>query len=255
MNVAAMTLVLPRMEWPFLKEWCEDLGNKGVDKLCLGIDRCRPDGYLWDKKPNPKYYHSDLSNAEIESCWQEALTKSRQYLDIETLDVKASPDAELAALQRRFFKLAADKIAQFDWVLFCDLDEVLVLQEGLDIKRYLQQMREHDCYVETILFNQLLFGSRWDQQIEPRPLKTVYEYNPEIVHVTKFCYRPNRCQPVGPHKTNGYSTFEREDRAVIHHFRGIEKAFLAETKRIQNFPNRTKTPLRMIDKNRSIKWM
>ncbi len=248
MELAAVALAWPRLEWPFLEQWCEHLGRHGVKKVFLG-EHWRSDR-VWDKKPNLAYYHPLLDDRQINQRWRAAKTAARHHLSIEKILL---PDRlhQMAELQRWLFgrvhRLAQEQ--SIKWILSCDLDEFPVPGKGLLLNEFLDDLLSRRSRVAQLRIKQLIFESRWDtfNAFQPRDLRQPCAYHPSVIPATKYIYRPGKVFPSGAHRgelivPDARSTVAPADRILLHHFRGIETACRSQLARIQSLPNRTCDP-------------
>ncbi len=102
-RIAASVLVCPRSEWPFFAEWAEHLAAQGVFRIYAGVDRTQPNARIMDRKPNPAFSHSRLSDPEVEKRWHQALSRAQCSLEVDVSDLTrgVSDERESEASGRR----------------------------------------------------------------------------------------------------------------------------------------------------------
>ncbi|MEM6365758.1 MAG: hypothetical protein AAF745_15115 [Planctomycetota bacterium] len=258
MELAAVALAWPRMEWPFLIQWCQHLGQHGVRKVFLG-EHWRSDR-MWDKKPNAAYYHPHLDDRQINRAWREAIDIAERSLAIDRIPLPARLH-RMGELQRWLFghvhRFAQDE--SIDWVLSCDLDEFPIPGRGMTLREFLIDLRWRRKQVAELRFKQIIFESRWDvfNDFQPRDLAMPSAYHPTVIPVTKYLYRPGHVYPSGAHRGDvvdpeSRSTIAPANRILLHHFRGIETACRSDLAVIQNLPCRASEPLKSVPFTRMI---
>lgn len=249
MKIATVVLAHPRIEWPFIHEWCQHLLSLGVEKVFIGEDRNKGK-FIWDKKPNEKYYHLHLDDDQIEDKWQNELQKCHQFIDVETIVVQSAEP--LFPNQQTKFLIKTRELAieqNFDWVLNCDVDEFLVFRSYRNLTEYILK-RANFC--DHVHFTQILFDSRWDanNNYQHRSIANINNYNPNVVYLTKYMYRPRAVNPheMFVHSIDTYHRFtEKPMIASIHHFRGIEKCSSRLIRNIKSFNNLNNGPLKPVN--------
>lgn len=242
MKIAAATMVLPRMEAPFIAEWCRYLALQGVEKLFLSIDQT-PE--VWQKKARIQYYCPKLDTAEFELYWTEQLQRAREYIEIEAHAVEAHSrnhnhlrqDIHQGLLPRL-------RAGGFDWLVVHDVDEFLVAGRRPTVADYLASVET----AHAVLVRQLVFESRWDplDDYRPRRVVDIRRYHPNVVPQTKYLCRPERVAQLGTHHCildDGMMVHAAPDDLVLHHYRGVERAMNRELRRVRDFPATLARPL------------
>ncbi|MEM6777842.1 MAG: hypothetical protein AAF670_09305 [Planctomycetota bacterium] len=249
MQVSAVSLAWPRMEWPFVSQWCRHLANHGVERVILG-QHDRP-AQVWDKRPNPAYYHPLLRDHEIKERWRDAIDKCRLHLKV---DIHRIPShwTQMGPMQSRLFRYARRRAidADVDWVLSCDMDEFPIPAQGETLVEFVTDLGKRRPNVAAAHFRQLVFESRWDiwNEFAPRDLSSPCAYHPRVIRLHKYLYRPGLARPLNAHRAapieSGANIINMPaTRILLHHFRGIESANHRQLGSIQTLPNRTADPL------------
>lgn len=255
MRLAAVSLAWPRMEWPFVFQWCRYLVDNGATEFFIG-QHDRQD-LVWEKRPNPNYYHPDASEAKIREHWEAALQQCRAIARVTTIPVPAG-ELRMAKLQRSLFKEARRLSLQrgVEWLISCDIDEFPVACENQPLCDFLVDLRRRRPRVSVAHWRQMVFESRWDtwNQYCPRDLSQPCSFNPKVVQLHKYAYRPSEAIPIGPHQATPIDDSTRSivlpaSRLISHHFRGIEKANHPQLQSIQTLPRRTDNPLSWITRD------
>lgn len=222
-TLGVVVLALPRLELPFLVDWVAHLEKLGVTILYLYSDQTTKK--TWNKKPNPKWYHPDLSHDEVWRYWKKEIEKIN--IDVVCLDANTDdyPDepryisAPVLNVQRDMYEDVTKK-AECEWVLNCDIDEYLTSRNGLSLKNYLELVSTSGVY-----FQQYIFESRLSEDGKPREVNKIKKYDPRIVEKGKFVYQPKNNRPANPHYLENDNTMiaDSED-FVICHYRGKQVA-------------------------------
>ena len=256
-KIAAIVYAFPRMEWPFLEEWCSILKDKGISKLYLGSNY--PEYRIWPKKPNKKYYHLEKNDNEIESIWKKTIEKSRRHLEIENFKIMTTNLKEdksnhidpndLNYHHQKQIKFVNDKIPKiardgFEWLIACDIDEIPIANNSL--ANLLKEYQKFDI----ISAKQIVFDSRWDKEKDfaPRKIKDIKKCNLKAVLPRKCIFKPNKILLRTIHEPINCTNIKFIDPSefVIHHFRGIEKCKVSELSLIKEFGSIVENPTKMI---------
>lgn len=241
MKIAISTLVHPRIEFPFFKEWANYLKNINIDKIFLGLDINNID-VIWDKKNNEKYYHLDKNKYKILNIWKNIC----KDVDIEVEIINFKSDTIcVAEKQCEFHKLINEKVSNqgFDYCSFIDIDEFFIIKND-NIKDFIK-------FYDLIFVRQILFDSRWDYQnnFEPRLCKEIKNYNPKVIRLTKCIYNVKKyknMKSVHIFNADGICLKAKPEDLVIHHFRGKETGCCDAINNINDFPKTTNNSFKHI---------
>lgn len=244
MKLAAATIMLPRMEWPFVAEWARYLASQGVDAILI-LEDWQPQGYIWEKKPHPPIYWPELDDGEIADRWERALSECRPEIRIETHLAVQPPDSENWSFKQRqeiILKTVARKAPEqeWDWLLHCDADE---FPGSLNWPTLHAAVSQIPADVGVAYMNQLVFESRWDQEknYSPRRCLNLKRYNCEVVNLRKYLVRPEAVLTMGTHRVEVRAPFRAVEMEVgdafFKHFRGVETALHQGMHAVQSFPD------------------
>lgn len=252
LKVAVAVIALPRLEWPFITEWCQILAQKGVAKVFLGTDESTK---VWAKKPNTAYYHLEMSDLEIKNLWDKAVEQARLDIEIETFPIaepKRTGEWGCINEEQVSFLLKIKLICQtqgFDWLLNCDIDEIPVFSHGnslADVICLFKNLKPDTCGIKL---EQIVFESRWSQDnYKPKQLSSLSKYNPQVLPLCKYLFDVNRATPKTLHhsiETEGSVIRASSEILLLHHFRGVEFCISQHLAKIKDFPC-TAAPLQSV---------
>lgn len=138
MKISLYTLILPRIELPFLEEWITHNLSIGVDEIFIynngfiSIDKNSDSkrvvkDYIWSKKPKLDY-SDDLSDEKIIAELNTIQSKYKGKVHIKSWVYKKDHEDEYPKSQITGFKHCVEN-NNSDYWLFCDPDEHFVLQK------------------------------------------------------------------------------------------------------------------------------
>jgi hypothetical protein len=138
MKISLYTLILPRIELPFLEEWIHHNLSLGVDEIFIynngfsSIDsfspkNCDEKDYKWTKKPDVEY-NENLSDEQINTEINIIQSKYIGKVNFKSWAYKEDHEDEYPKSQVTGYKHCAENNPSDYW-LFCDPDEFFVLQK------------------------------------------------------------------------------------------------------------------------------
>lgn len=222
MKIALYSLILPRAEHDFLREWIEHYLSLGVDSIHLydngefskDYRYLISDGAVWGKKPG-QHYNTSLSMIEIRDNFrlltgEFPVTFTRWNRPYRTKDSQSQITA---------WRHATSKWDDVDWWLFVDPDEFLNLKQHQSLP---QLIEEGPDGVGAWRFTQRVF----DRRRFGIPVKeiTAWAYDTEVcktlVRTPIKAFRVHKS-----YSQSGRVKYARSEVAVIHHYRGTPCPF------------------------------
>lgn len=141
MKISLYTLILPRIEFPFLKEWIEHNLSLGVDEIFIydnGYASISTESsprkmteveleYKWTKKPNVEY-NEHLSDTQIENELYNIVESFNGKVQLRSWVYGKDHTDKYYKSQITGYKHCVENNPSDYW-LFCDPDEFFVLQK------------------------------------------------------------------------------------------------------------------------------
>lgn len=230
-EIWATTMVLPRMEWPFLADWAGHLAEQGVDRLWLGVDWEKTQGFVWEKKPHPEIFWPQLDDSAIRREWAESLRRAGECLEVREEEVPPLSGRFGHSRRQLGWLRKVDRLARagdVNWLLHLDPDEFPESMEQSTVRAVLETLPAETV---VVLMQQYLCGSRWDFEEggAPRERAEIGEFHPEPLMLPKYAFRPGCARRLQVHEAvamPGCVALTAEVQTLFfRHYRGIEKAY------------------------------
>ena len=247
MNVFLVTIAHPRIEWPFLENWCEKLVKLGIDKVFIGEDQQKKTKS--GRYPFKNVWSTQYNDKEVQDVWNESVRKSRQVMDIE---IHPFFKKNLVKAQLKLHHDVIEKHhSDCDWIISMDIDEMLILSQG-NLKDYLMSV----SHLDVIHFNQIMFDSRW-QKSYTFP-ENIHFYHPAVVKCAmKYIYKSQigkKLEFIHYCDAEHECFIEDNLKAVYHHFRGkVTELHHVGMQQMSNFWKKTEYPMKMVDVINNVK--
>lgn len=233
------TIILPRLELPFLEEWISHHISLGVDKIHIynngfrsvsddRTSRSLSDAeelFKWKKKPDD-HYCEDLSDEQVTLKLTELIDKFPERVTITPWAYGVDHNIPHPTSQAEGYKHCVDNNPS-DWWLNIDPDEYLYSTKGLDLKNYISKsINNNRC---ALWLNQRVFKAR----SVGRPVRAITEWGYDVCDLPGL-YKSlvsmpvlrgsfiSCCHKVHSFRSPGYVVPASEFR--INHYRGWPKS-------------------------------
>ncbi|MBK26021.1 MAG: hypothetical protein CME70_18635 [Halobacteriovorax sp.] len=238
MIVSIYTLLIPRMELPFIKEWIDHHLSLGVDKIYIYNNGRVPsdnDQYLqagarellegektikWAKKPDADY-SLELSDEDVSKQFNEIINRYKGKVFLKSWAPGKDHSTPYPKSQITGYKDCARNNSS-DWWFCIDVDEFLYLEKHLNIKDFLACWEVPFDSIRLEL-SQRVFGSRVKGESVRGVFDWGYDHPDQVKSIVKgIKFRSGNCD-VDVHTIGGEqirSVSVPFAVARYHHYRG-----------------------------------